>query len=47
MRSGRPQSVEFIGGLYQEAATLRVALAYEQATPRHKQWPDMSRGGAG
>jgi Asp-tRNA(Asn)/Glu-tRNA(Gln) amidotransferase A subunit family amidase len=41
MRSGRPQSVEFIGGLYQEAAALRVALANEQATDWHTQWPDM------
>lgn len=47
MRSGRPQSVEFIGGLYQEAAALRVALAYEQATEWHTQWPDMSKIGAG
>jgi Asp-tRNA(Asn)/Glu-tRNA(Gln) amidotransferase A subunit family amidase len=35
--------VEFIGGLYQEAAALRVALAYEKATEWHKQWPDMSK----
>jgi Asp-tRNA(Asn)/Glu-tRNA(Gln) amidotransferase A subunit family amidase len=43
MRNGRPQSVEFIGGLYNEAAALRVAYAYEQATGWHKQWPDMRR----
>jgi Asp-tRNA(Asn)/Glu-tRNA(Gln) amidotransferase A subunit family amidase len=40
---GRPLMIEFVGGLYQEAAALRVALAYEQATPWHKHWPDMSQ----
>jgi hypothetical protein len=34
MRNGRPQSVEFIGGLYNE---------YEHATGWHQQRPDMSR----
>jgi Asp-tRNA(Asn)/Glu-tRNA(Gln) amidotransferase A subunit family amidase len=43
MLEGRPQSVEFIGGLYQEAPLLRVALAYEQATPWHKEWPDTEK----
>jgi Asp-tRNA(Asn)/Glu-tRNA(Gln) amidotransferase A subunit family amidase len=43
MLNGRPQSVEFIGALYNEAAALRVAYAYEQATLWHEQWPDMSR----
>jgi len=47
MRDGRPQSVEFIGGLYNEAAALRVAYAYEQATGWHKQWPDVSKGHTG
>jgi Asp-tRNA(Asn)/Glu-tRNA(Gln) amidotransferase A subunit family amidase len=39
MRDGKPQSVEFIGGLYREAAALRVAHAYEQATQWRHQWP--------
>jgi Asp-tRNA(Asn)/Glu-tRNA(Gln) amidotransferase A subunit family amidase len=43
MLDGRPQSVEFIGGLYDEAAALRVAYAYEQASDWHRQWPDMSK----
>jgi Asp-tRNA(Asn)/Glu-tRNA(Gln) amidotransferase A subunit family amidase len=43
MRDGKPESVEFIGGLYNEAAALRVAYAYEQATDWHRQWPDMSK----
>jgi Asp-tRNA(Asn)/Glu-tRNA(Gln) amidotransferase A subunit family amidase len=45
MRDGKPQSVEFIGGLYNEAAALRIAHAYEQATEGHRQWPDMSKVG--
>jgi hypothetical protein len=43
MLNGRPQSVEFIGALYNEAAALRVAYAYEQATLWHKEWPDMRK----
>jgi Asp-tRNA(Asn)/Glu-tRNA(Gln) amidotransferase A subunit family amidase len=39
MQEGKPQAVEFIGGLYNEAAALRVALAYEQATEWHRHWP--------
>ena len=38
-----PESIEFIGGLDQEAAILRLAHAYEKATLHHKQWPDMSK----
>ncbi len=39
MVDGLPQSIEFIGNLYREDAILRVALAYEQATGWHGQWP--------
>ena len=43
MIDGVPQSIEFVGGLYQESAILRLAFAYEQATSWHQQWPDMSK----
>lgn len=36
---GSPTSISFIGGLYDEARTLRVALAYEQATDFHTKHP--------
>jgi Asp-tRNA(Asn)/Glu-tRNA(Gln) amidotransferase A subunit family amidase len=36
---GSPTSIVFIGGLYQEAETLRIALAYEQATDFHTKHP--------
>jgi len=36
---GSPTSISFIGGLYEEAKTLRVALAYEQATDFHTKHP--------
>lgn len=38
---GLPQSIMFTGGLYDEAAPLRVALAYEQATQWHTMHPKM------
>ncbi len=38
---GVPQSIEFVGNLYQEAAILRLGLAYERATNWHTQWPEM------
>jgi Asp-tRNA(Asn)/Glu-tRNA(Gln) amidotransferase A subunit family amidase len=41
MLDGKPLSVEFIGNLYQDAAALRVAFAYEQATEWHRQWPSL------
>jgi Asp-tRNA(Asn)/Glu-tRNA(Gln) amidotransferase A subunit family amidase len=44
MLNGSPQSVEFTGNLYQEAALMRVALAYEQATDWHRQWPEIGKG---
>jgi Asp-tRNA(Asn)/Glu-tRNA(Gln) amidotransferase A subunit family amidase len=44
LTDGSPQSVEFVGDLYNEAAILRVALAYEQATPWHKEWPQLGKG---
>lgn len=36
---GSPTSIVFVGGLYEEAKTLRVALAYEQATDFHAKHP--------
>jgi Asp-tRNA(Asn)/Glu-tRNA(Gln) amidotransferase A subunit family amidase len=38
---GLPQSIMFTGGLYDEGAPLRVALAYEQATLWHTMHPKM------
>jgi Asp-tRNA(Asn)/Glu-tRNA(Gln) amidotransferase A subunit family amidase len=38
---GLPQSIMFTGGLYDEAALLRVALAYERATEWHTMHPKM------
>jgi Asp-tRNA(Asn)/Glu-tRNA(Gln) amidotransferase A subunit family amidase len=37
--NGLPQSIMFTGGLYDEAAPLRVAMAYEQATTWHTMHP--------
>ena len=36
-----PTSISFIGGLYQEAETLSVAKAYQDATDWHLQYPDL------
>jgi len=38
---GLPQSIMFTGGLYDEEAPLRVALAYERATQWHTMHPKM------
>ena len=38
---GLPQSIMFTGGLYDEGAPLRVALAFEQATKWHTMRPKM------
>lgn len=38
---GLPQSIMFTGGLYDEGAPLRVALAYERATTWHSMRPKM------
>jgi len=38
---GLPQSIMFTGGLYDEGAPLRVALAYERATEWHTMHPKM------
>jgi len=38
---GLPQSIMFTGGLYDEGAPLRVALAYERATKWHTMTPKM------
>ncbi|HLY20211.1 MAG TPA: amidase [Bryobacteraceae bacterium] len=39
--NGLPQSISFLGGIYDEGSPLRVALAYEQATGWHKQNPSL------
>ncbi len=39
LKSGLPQSIMFTGGLYNEGAPLRVALAYERATKWHTMTP--------
>ncbi|MCY4073661.1 MAG: amidase [Chloroflexi bacterium] len=39
--TGTPTSISFIGGLYQEAETLAVAKAYQDATDWHLQYPDL------
>lgn len=36
-----PTSISFIGGLYQEAETLAVAKAYQDATDWHRRHPDL------
>jgi Asp-tRNA(Asn)/Glu-tRNA(Gln) amidotransferase A subunit family amidase len=38
---GLPQSIMFTGGLYDEGAPLRVALAFERATQWHTMHPKM------
>ena len=38
---GLPQSIMFTGGLYDEGAPLRVALAFEKATQWHTKHPKM------
>jgi aspartyl-tRNA(Asn)/glutamyl-tRNA(Gln) amidotransferase subunit A len=37
--NGLPVSLEFVGNLYREDAALRLAHAFEQATPWHHEWP--------
>ena len=36
-----PRTISFLGGIYDEGAPLRVALAYEQATEWHKKNPTL------
>jgi Asp-tRNA(Asn)/Glu-tRNA(Gln) amidotransferase A subunit family amidase len=36
---GLPVSLEFVGNLYREDTALRLAYAFEQATPWHREWP--------
>ncbi len=38
---GSPTSISFVGGLNQEAETLAVAKAYQDATDWHRQYPDL------
>jgi Asp-tRNA(Asn)/Glu-tRNA(Gln) amidotransferase A subunit family amidase len=40
---GLPQSIMFTGGLYNEGAPLRVALAYERATQWHTMHPKLEQ----
>jgi Asp-tRNA(Asn)/Glu-tRNA(Gln) amidotransferase A subunit family amidase len=41
--NGLPVSLEFVGNLYREDAALRIAFAFEQATPWHREWPFVDR----
>ncbi len=41
-----PTSITFVGGLHQEAETLAVAKAYQDATDWHLQHPDLDNGEA-
>ncbi len=43
MLDGLPQSIEFVGALYREDAILRVAHAFERATPWHREHPDTEK----
>lgn len=42
-RGGAPTSICFLGGLFQEAETLAVASAYQNATDFHRQHPDLDK----
>ena len=42
---GHPISISFIGGLWQEAAAVRLASAYQSATDFHTRLPDRFRPG--
>jgi Asp-tRNA(Asn)/Glu-tRNA(Gln) amidotransferase A subunit family amidase len=44
---GGPTSISFIGSLFEEAKTLRVAQAYQQATDFHLKHPDLEKKLAG
>jgi Asp-tRNA(Asn)/Glu-tRNA(Gln) amidotransferase A subunit family amidase len=44
---GSPVSISFIGGLYDEAALLAVARAYQEATDFHEQHPPLFVPGGG
>jgi Asp-tRNA(Asn)/Glu-tRNA(Gln) amidotransferase A subunit family amidase len=41
--SGHPLSISFIGNLFEEGKTLRLAKAYQSATSHHLKHPDLSR----
>jgi len=41
-KNGSPTSISFIGGLYNEAATLAVAKAFQEATDFHRRHPTMA-----
>ena len=43
---GLPQAIMFTGGLYDEAAPLRVALAFERATRWHAMHPKLEAAGS-
>ncbi len=38
-----PTSISFVGGLHQEAETLALAKAYQDATDWHRQYPDLDK----
>ena len=40
---GSPTSISFIGNLFEEAKTLRVAKAYQDVTDFHRKHPDLKR----
>lgn len=40
-----PQAIMFTGNLYDEAAPLRVAMAYQRATGWHKKYPEVAKLG--
>lgn len=44
MTEGRPSSISFIGGLWKESETMRVAKAYQDATEWHRAVPELFRG---
>ncbi|HSH46757.1 MAG TPA: hypothetical protein VK966_13005, partial [Longimicrobiales bacterium] len=44
MLNGHPTSISFIGGLWKDSETLRVARAYQEATGHHLEAPPAFAG---
>ena len=42
-KKGNPTSISFIGNLYEEAKTLRVAMAFQEVTDHHIKHPKMEK----